>query len=74
MSLEPEAPDPPEPPQGVRLLTLPFWILMALAAVCVIAGIVVAFAGPSLFPKSPASATHPPAPLAASERNGRETP
>jgi hypothetical protein len=69
-----EPPEPPEPPQGVRLLSRPFWILMVLAAACLAAAIVVAFAGPSLFPKAASSAAHPSAPLAAGARNGRETP
>ena len=74
MSPTPEAPDPAEPPQGARLLTRPFWILMVLAGACLAAAMVVAFAGPTLFPRSPVPATHPIAPLAAGARNGRETP
>ena len=74
MSSTPEPPEHPEPPQGVRLLSRPFWILMVFAAACMAAAMVVAFAGPSLFPKATSSAVHPPAPLAAGARNGRETP
>ncbi|HSZ52524.1 MAG TPA: hypothetical protein VK801_13205 [Caulobacteraceae bacterium] len=74
MSPAHEPPDPPEPPQGVRLLSRPFWILMVFAAACLAAAMVVAFAGPSLFPKAAPSAAHPPAPLATGARNGRETP
>jgi hypothetical protein len=70
----PEAPDPLEPPQGVRLLSRPFWILMVLAAACLAAAMVVAFAGPTLFPRSSAPAVHPSPPLASGARNGRETP
>jgi hypothetical protein len=74
MSPDPEPPDPPAPPQGARLLSRPFWILMILAAACLVAAAVVGFAGSSLFPTSPAPAAHPPAPLASGARNGRETP
>jgi hypothetical protein len=74
MSPAHEPPEPPEPPQGVRLLSRPFWILMVLAAACLAAAAVVGFAGPSLFSRISAPAAHPPAPLAAGARNGRETP
>lgn len=74
MSPTPETPDPVESPRGARLLTRPFWILMILAAACFAAAMVVAFAGPTFFPRSPAPATHTPAPLAAGARNDRETP
>jgi hypothetical protein len=74
MSPTPEAPDPLEPPQGARLLNRPFWILMLLAAACLAAAMVVAFAGPTLFPRSSAPAARPTAPLASGARNGRETP
>jgi hypothetical protein len=74
MSPAPEPPDPLEPPQGARLLSRPFWILMLLAAACLAAAMVVAFAGPTLFPRSSAPAAHPTAPLASGAMNGRETP
>ncbi|HEY2049714.1 MAG TPA: hypothetical protein VGH03_10245 [Caulobacteraceae bacterium] len=74
MSPDPETPDPPEPPQGVRLLSRSFWILMLVAAACLVAAAVVGFAGSTLFPSSPAPAAHQPAPLASEARNGRETP
>jgi hypothetical protein len=56
------------------VLSRSFWLLMVLAAACLVLAMVVAFAGPTLFPRSPASAMHTPAPLAAGARNGRETP
>jgi hypothetical protein len=74
MSPAPDAPEPDEPPQGAPVLSRSFWLLMVLAAACLVLAMVVAFAGPTLFPRSPAAATHPPAPLAAGARNGRETP
>ena len=74
MSPAPDEPEPDEPPQGAPVLSRAFWILMVLAAVCLVAAMVVGFAGPLLFSKAPATAAHPPAPLAAGARNGRETP
>jgi hypothetical protein len=43
-------PDPADDPPPPRVLSAAFWVMMALGALCILAGALVATEGPRLFP------------------------
>jgi hypothetical protein len=50
---DPDEDDPPPP----KVMNAFIWVMLALSALCVIAGAVVAFYGPRLFAPAPAAAS-----------------